>query len=200
MNQILFILIYIIAILSLLYALWMMIPVFYGLPWVPTAKDRVRKALKMAELCPDELLYDLGAGDGRILFMAEEEFGARAVGIEASFLQYLFIKARIFFGGKQAKIHARRENFYRSDIRDADVVFAYLTSEQAIHLQDNLAKQLKLGARVIAVSADFPDWKPIAFDEGYLLFLYEMPPQKGGMMAYFAERDKDVDLPYLDIS
>jgi len=50
-----------------------------------------------------------------------------------------------------------------------------------------------------AVSADFPDWKPIAFDEGYLLFLYEMPPQKGGMAAYFAERDKDVDLPYLEI-
>ena len=189
MNGFLFALIYLIAILSLFYGLWMVIPFFYGLPWVPTARDRARRALEMAKLAPDELLYDLGAGDGRILFIAEAEFGARAIGIEASFLQYLFIKARIFFKGKQAKIHARRENFYHAELRDADVVFAFLTSGEVIRIQEKLEKELKPGSRVVAVSADFPAWKPIAFDEGYLLFLYEMPPQKGGLAAYFAEKE-----------
>ena len=197
MTQFLFIILYIIAILSLIYGLWMIIPFFYGLPWIPTKKDRIRRALEMIDLQPDELLYDLGAGDGRVLFMAEEEFGARAVGIEASFLQYLFIKARIFFSGKQAKtrtepcrsVKARRENFYQSDFSDADVVFAFLTSKEVILLQEKMEKELKAGARVIAVSADFPDWKPDKFDESYLLFSYEMPPQKGGLVAYLAEQE-----------
>jgi len=188
MLQFLLILFYIVAILLFLYGLWAIVPFFYGLPWFPTATDRVRRALEMANLQPDELLYDLGAGDGRILFIAAEEFGVRAVGIEASPLQYWFIKARIFFSGKQAQIHARRENFFQSNISDADVVFAFLTSKEVIRLQDKLEKELKPGARLIAISADFPDWKPNDFDEGYLLFAYEMPPQKGGMAAYFSER------------
>ena len=192
MIQFLFILLYIVAILSLIYGLWTIVPFFYGLPWVPTAKDRVRRALEMVDLMPDELLYDLGAGDGRIILMAAEEFGARAIGIEASPLQYAFTWLRIFFSGNKSTLSVRRENFYRTDLSDADVVFAYLTSDQAIRLQDDLASQLKPGTRVVAVAFDFPDWKPKDFDEGYLLFAYEMPPQKGGMAAYFAEREENV--------
>ncbi len=192
MSEFLFIILYIAAIISLGYGLWTIVPFFYGLPWVPTAKDRVRRALEMVDLQPDELLYDLGAGDGRIILMAAEEFGARAIGIEASPLQYAFIWLRIFFSGSKPKVSVRRENFYRADISDADVVFAYLTSDQAIHLQDDLERQLKPGARVVAVAFDFPEWKPNKFDEGYLLFAYEMPPQKGGTMAYFAEKEEQV--------
>ncbi len=189
MIQFLFAILYIAAILSLLYGLWTIVPFFYGLPWVPTAHDRVRRALVMVDLRPDELLYDLGAGDGRIILMAAEEFGARSVGIEASPLQVAFTWLRIYFSGSKDKVSVRRENFYRADFSDADVVFAYLTSDQAIRLQDDLARQLKPGARVVAVAFDFPDWKPNDFDEGYLLFSYTMPPQKGGMAAYFMEKE-----------
>jgi len=189
MSQFLFILLYIAAILSLFYGLWLIVPFFYRLPWVPTAQDRARRALEMVQLQPDELLYDLGAGDGRIILMAAEEFGARAIGIEVSLLQYLFTRLRIFFSGIKPKVSVRLENFYRTDLSDADVVFAYLTPDQTIRFQDDLARQLKPGARVVAVAFDFPDWKPIEFDEPYLLFAYEMPPQKGGMAAYFAEKE-----------
>ena len=192
MSQLLFILLYIISILSLIYGLWLIVPIFYGLHWIPTAHDRARRALEMVGLQPDELLYDLGAGDGRIILMAAEEFGARAIGIEASFLQYLFTKLRISFSGSKPNISVCREDFYRTDLSDADVVFAYLTPAHAIRFQDDLAKQLKPGARVVAVAFDFPDWKPNDFDEGYLLFSYIMPPQKGGMAAYFAEKDDDI--------
>ncbi|MCP4141749.1 MAG: hypothetical protein GY755_15995 [Chloroflexi bacterium] len=193
--QILFIILYIVAILSLIYGLWMIVPFFYRLPWVPTAKDRARRALKMVDLKPNELLYDLGAGDGRILFMAAKEFGARAIGIEASPLQYAFTWLRIFFKGRhpfghrQAQIQVRHENFFQTDLSDADVIFAYLTPKLTIRFQDDLAKKLKPGARVIAVAFDFPDWKPSDFDERYLLFTYDMPPQKGGMAAYLAEKE-----------
>ena len=188
MAKFLFILLYIAAIISLGYGLWLIVPLLYRLAWVPTAKDRVRRALEMIDLKPDELLYDLGAGDGRVLFMAAEEFGARAVGIEASFLQYAFTWLRIFFSGGKPNISVRRENFHRSDLSEADVIFAYLTPKLTIRMQDELAMRLRPGARVVAVAFDFPDWKPSDFDEGYLLFTYEMPPQKGGVVAYLADQ------------
>ena len=194
MFEFLLILLYIIAILSLFYGLWMIVPFFYKLPWVPTAQDRARRALEMVDLQPDELLYDLGAGDGRILLMAAEEFGARAIGIEVSPLQYAFTKLRFFFSGSKPKVSVRRENFYRTDLSDADVIFAYLTPKHTLRFQDDLANQLKPGARVVVVAFDFPDWKPNDFDEGYLLFAYEMPPQKGGMAAYFAEKDEGINI------
>jgi SAM-dependent methyltransferase len=195
MAQFLFIFLYIAAIFSLFWGLWTIVPIFYGSTWIPTAKDRIRKALEMVGLEPDELLYDLGAGEGRVLFMAEEEFGARAIGIEASFLQAMFTKAKIFLKGKQTQIHVRFENFYQSDFSDADVVFVYLRSNQAIFLQKIIGKKLKVGARVVALSADFPDWKPIAFNDSYLIFIYEMPPQKGGLTAYIAELEKFSENP-----
>ncbi len=187
--KILLLLAYLISLLVLVYGLWLIVPFFYQLPWVPTAKDRARKALKMAMLQPGETFYDLGAGDGRILLLAAEEFGAKAVGIEASPLQYLFTAARCFFSGSRPNIRVRLENFYRSDLGDADVVFAYLTPKHTIRFQNDLAAQLKPGARVVAIAFDFPDWKPSDYDDKYLLFMYEMPPQAGGFAAYLAERE-----------
>ncbi len=190
MTLFLFSLLYIAAILSFFYGLWTIVPVFYGSTWIATKKDRIRKALEMVELAPNELLYDLGAGDGRVLFIAKEEFGANAVGIEQAFLQTIFMKARIFFSSTQAQIHARRENFYQSDLSDADVVFVYLRTNQAIPLQEKLEKELKTGARVVSLSADFSEWKPKLFDDFRLIFVYDMPPQKGGLGLYFAEREE----------
>jgi len=185
--KILFVLIYTTAILILVYGAWLIVPFFYQLPWVPTNKDRARKALQMAKLKPGETLYDLGAGDGRILLLAAEEFGAKAVGVEASPLQYLFTAARCFFSGSRSNIHVRRENFYKADFSDADVLFAYMTPDHAIRFQDKFVEQLKPGARVVMIAFDFPHWKPSDVDQDALIFMYEMPPQVGGLTAYLAE-------------
>ena len=57
--------------------LWILVPAFYGLPSKPTKPDRIRAALKLANLQPDEVFYDLGAGDGRVLIIAAKEFNAK---------------------------------------------------------------------------------------------------------------------------
>ena len=189
MNLFLLIGAYLLAFFLILCGLWMIVPYFYGLPWLPTSMARIRKGLEMAKLQPGETLYDLGAGDGRVLFMAAEEFGARAIGIEAAWMQYLYILGRIFLSSRQAQIRVRRESFYPTDLSDADVVFAFFTSKQVLMIQDRLAENLKPGARLIAISADFPAWKPIDFDREELIFVYEMPPQEGGLAAYLAEQN-----------
>ncbi len=187
--RILLVFLYLAAVFSILYGLWMLIPFFYGLPWVPTETERARKALEMAKLQPDEVLYDLGSGDGRILCLAVEMFDAKAVGIEIGILQYWFTQLKCCLTGKKSRVNVRRENFYRANLSDADLIFAFLTSTETFLLRKKLERELKPGSRVIAVSADFADWKPIAFDDDELLFLYEMPPQKGGLAAYLAERE-----------
>ena len=77
--------------LFVLILLWILVPAFYGLPPVPTKPERIRKALKLANLQPSEVLYDLGAGDGRVLLIAARKFGAKAVGIEVGPVQCALI-------------------------------------------------------------------------------------------------------------
>jgi len=174
--------------LFLITLLWILIPALYGLPPVPTKPERIRKALELANLRPNETLYDLGAGDGRVLLIAARDFGAKAVGIEIGPIQCALIWLRAVASGFGSKIQIRWENFYKANLSDADVVFVYATSKEVVKLAPHLERQLKRGARVVSISADFPEWEPQEFDNQKLIFVYEMPPTKGNLGTYLAQR------------
>jgi len=174
--------------LFLITLLWILIPALYGLPPVPTKPDRIRKALKLANFQPNETLYDLGAGDGRVLLIAARDFGAKAVGIEIGPIQCALIWLRAVASGVGSKIQIRWENFYKANLSDADVVFVYATSKEVVKLAPHLESQLKREARVVSISADFPEWEPQEFDNQKLIFVYEMPPTKGNLGTYLAQR------------
>ena len=129
----------------------------------------------MANLRPDEIFYDLGSGHGRVLVMAAKEFKARAVGIEIGPVQCVIAWLNALYNGVGSKVRVEAGNFYKADVSQADVVFAYLTSKQAPRLQAQLERQLKRGARVVTISFNFPDWKPTTMDREQLIFLYHMP-------------------------
>ena len=158
-------------------ALWLVVPALYGVPWVPTREKRIRKALELVELRPGEIFYDLGAGDGRVLIMAAKEFGAQAVGIEVGPVQCVVGWLRIWLSGNRQRVRIRCGNFFHADVSKADVVFVYLTSKQTSNLQEKLARELKPGARVVSIAADFPDWYPSSIDREMLIFVYVMPSQ-----------------------
>jgi SAM-dependent methyltransferase len=164
--------------------LWILVPALYGLPPVPTKPERIKKALQLADLRPNETLYDLGAGDGRVLFIAARDFGAQAVGIEIGPIQCALIWLRATARGFGNQIRVRWDNYYKADLRDADVVFIYATSTEVARLATHLERQLKTGSRVISVSADFPEWEPSQCDERGLIFVYEMPPTPGNWATY----------------
>ena len=170
--------------------LWIIVPVLYGLPPIPTKPERIRKALKLANLQPNEVLYDLGAGDGRVLLMAAREFDAKAVGIEAGPIQCAWIWLRVAASGFGDRIQVRWANFYKAGLGEAEVVFIYATSKEVVKLAPHLEQQLKQGARVVSISADFPEWEPSALDEHALIFLYEMPPTKGSITSYMLKKAK----------
>jgi hypothetical protein len=170
--------------------LWILVPAIYGLPPVPTKLDRIRKALRLAHLQPGEVLYDLGAGDGRVLLIAAREFGARAVGIEIGPIQCVLIWLRTVAGGLGNRIEVRWENFYQADLKEADLVFVYATSRELTKLAPHLETQLKKGARLVSISADFHEWEPQEFDDRELIFVYEMPPKVGSIASYMMKKEK----------
>ena len=183
--------VYVVSLLfSVLMLLWFYVPVLYGLPAVPTKPERIRRALKLANLQPNELLYDLGAGDGRVLFIAAREFGAKTVGVEIGPVQCAWIWLRAVASGLGNHIQVRWGNFYKADLHDADVVFFYATSKEVAKLAPHLEGQMKKGARLVSISADFPEWEPSAFDNRDLIFVYEMPPTKGSIASYMLENAK----------
>jgi hypothetical protein len=164
--------------------LWILIPALYGLPPVPTKPERIQRALKLANLQPNETLYDLGAGDGRVLLIAARDFGARAVGIEVGPIQCALIWLRAAASGLGKQVEVRWENYYEANIKDADVVFVYATSKEVAKLAPHLNLQMKRGSRLISISADFNEWEPTIFEDRDLIFVYEMPPTKGSITSY----------------
>lgn len=174
--------------LFILILLWILIPALYGLPPVSSRPERIRNALKLANLQPSEVLYDLGAGDGRVLFLAAREFGANAVGIEIGPIQCALIWLRAVAGGWDKKVQVRWENFYKADLRQADVVFVYATSKEILKLAPHLAGQMKPASRLISISADVPEWEPSVVDQHDLIFIYEMPPAQGSLTTYLLKK------------
>ena len=170
--------------------LWVLIPALYGLPLVSTKPERIHKALQLAKLQPGETLYDLGAGDGRVLLIAARDFGARAVGIEVGPIQCALIWLRVTASGFGNQIQIRWADFYKADLRGADVVFIYATSKEIAKVASHLEKQLKEGTRLVSISADFLEWEPSAMDQHELIFVYEMPPTKGNIMSYMLKKAK----------
>lgn len=187
-SMIILISFFLLVLLFLVTLLWILIPALYGLPPVPTKPGRIQKALKLVKLQPNETLYDLGAGDGRVLLIAARDFGAKAVGIEIGPIQCALIWLRAIASGFGNKIDVRWGNFYKADLSDADVVFVYATSGEVMKLAPHLEKQMKQGARVVSISADFHEWEPQEFDERDLIFVYEMPPTRGNLGTYLAKR------------
>jgi precorrin-6B methylase 2 len=170
--------------------LWILVPAFYGLPSKPTKPDRIRAALKLVKLQPDEVIYDLGAGDGRVLLIAAKEFNAKAVGLEVGPVQCLLIWVRIVMGGLGGRASIRLANFYKADLSGADVVYIYATSQELLKLAPHLEKSMKPGSRIVSISADFPEWEPSAFDDQSLIFTYAMPPKAGNMTTYMLKNTK----------
>lgn len=153
--------------------LWVLVPAFYGLPPVSSRKERIRRAIEMTNPQPGETLYDLGSGHGRVLVIAAKEFGLNAVGIEAGPVQCVISKMNALRNRVSSKVRVEAGNFYKSNLENADIVFAYLTSGYGYRLQEKLKKELKPGARVVTVSFNLPDWGAEIFDREQLLYVYK---------------------------
>jgi hypothetical protein len=168
-------------------ALWVIVPLATGLPWVPSRDKRIRRALQLAGVQKGETVYDLGAGDGRVLVTAAREFGARGVGIEVSPMHCLVAVLHILVTGTSRQVKIQCASMYDHPLPDAGVVFVYATPEHAARLRPHLERELKSGARVVTLSAEIAGWQPDRIDRDDLIFLYKMPPTPGSLESYLSK-------------
>ncbi|HUC02093.1 MAG TPA: class I SAM-dependent methyltransferase [Candidatus Paceibacterota bacterium] len=129
-----------------------------GAPYFPTPTRAIRAALRAAELRPGESFYDLGAGTGRALLIAEHEFGARATGFEISPLFAAIALADLFLHRSRATI--KMADFFKEDIGGADVIFCFLAIRTMARMEEQIGRQAKAGARIIVYAFPLPGMKP----------------------------------------
>ena len=137
----------------------------YIAPYVASPLPVVRQMLALSELKRDELVYDLGCGDGRVVIMAAQEFGARAVGVELR--EDLVKKAheKVFELGLDSRVRVIQSDLFKVDLRPADVVTLYLTTSANEKVKPKLESELKHGARVVSHDYEVLGWKPSKIDK-----------------------------------
>lgn len=134
-------------------------------PWVPLGKKDVQRALRLAKVGPNDLVYDLGSGDGRIIIAAAKEFKAKSVGFEIAFLPYIISYVKIFLGGLAGKVQVRLKNFYKFNLGDASVVITFLLPKAMGKLDEKMKRELKPGTRIITCAWRIPGWTPDLIDK-----------------------------------
>jgi SAM-dependent methyltransferase len=129
-------------------------------PYVPTPMAVVQKMLEVAKVQSDDVVYDLGSGDGRIVIMAAQKFGAHAVGVELD--SDLFEKSsdRIRKLGLQDRAQIIHENMFEVNVHHATVVTLYLLTAVNERLRPKLERELRSGARVVSHDFQIPGWHP----------------------------------------
>jgi predicted RNA methylase len=154
-------------------------------PFVPSPIPVIQRMLQLAELEPSEVLFDLGAGDGRTVIMAAKTFGARAVGVELR--EDLAKKAlsTIHDNGLADRVNIVNGDLFSVNLTSADVVFLYLTTSANEKVRPKLETELKKGVRVVSHDYEIIGWKPVKVENfcenpqlGYpshTLYLYRKP-------------------------
>jgi SAM-dependent methyltransferase len=127
-------------------------------PWVKTPLKNLQIVLDEINLPVGSLIYDLGCGDGRFLFMAEKK-GLKAVGYELALYPYLKARFNKFLQASQIKI--KRQDFLRQDLNAADAIFVFLNALVMGKIGLKLKKNLKPGIIVISYGIAIPEWKPV---------------------------------------
>ena len=145
---------------------------YKGSPWVPTSFKMVHKMLDLVEIQPDDLLYDLGCGDGRIAVIAARKYQARVVGIELNPLLWLWCQLVITIFGLRSRVKVILGNFYKQDLSDADIVACYLLPNTNKKLEGKLLRELRPGTRVISNTFLFYQTRLAKQDGKALLYLF----------------------------
>lgn len=156
-------------------------PVRRDVPYVPTSHEVVKAMLKMANVGKDDVVYDLGCGDGRIVVSAVKDFGAKkGVGVDID-------PERI----REARHNARKAritdkatfiegDLFKTDLREATVVTLYLLPAVNLRLLPKLLDELKPGTRIVSHDFNMGEWKPEKTETvgGATIYYWTIPQDK----------------------
>ena len=149
--------------------------------WLPTSANLVKTMLTAAQVTPDDLVVDLGAGDGIIPILAAQQFGARALGIEYNPKLAAYAQQQAERAGVADRARIIQGDIFQEDFSAATVVTMYLLPELNLQLRPTLLA-MKPGTRLVSHAFDMGDWEPdqVLGTERERAFLWTVPAQLAG--------------------
>lgn len=155
---------------------------FAGL-WVPSPPEVIAAMLELAEVGPDDVVYDLGSGEGEIVIEAARRYGARAVGVELDHDRIENAAKNAAATGVTARVTFVERDLFEVDISEATVITLYLFPELMRRLRPKLLRELRPGTRIVAHDFALPDWPPertvdVRLDRLRRVYLWTVPPPR----------------------
>lgn len=146
-------------------------------PYVPTPQEVVDRMLKVADVGADDVVYDLGSGDGRFVITAAKKYGARGVGIEIDPKRIEEAQANAREAGVTDLVEFRQGDLFKADISEATVVTLYLLPSVNVKLRPKLFEELSPATPVVSHDFDMGDWEPERTIEmnGDTIYLWTIP-------------------------
>ena len=147
-------------------------------PFVPTHREIVTKMLELAQVRSNDVVFDLGCGDGRILFTAVNDFGAkRVVGYELRKDLHEKLLQEIENQHLDGRITVFNDDLLNANISEASVITLYLTTTGNKRLQPKILEEAKPGTRIVSHSFDFTGWSYTKKEkiDWHTLYLYTIP-------------------------
>ena len=156
--------------------------------WVPTPERAVERMLAMAQVGPGDFVIDLGSGDGRIVIMAAQRFGARALGVELDAELVRLSGERAKQAGVSDRVTFVQRDLFETDLRPGTVITLYLLNELNLRLRPRLLT-LAPGTRIVANSFDMGEWEADQLDDGTasLLRLWIVPARIEGTWRWLLD-------------
>ena len=149
--------------------------------WVPTPFEHIAPFFELAPVSSSDVVYDLGSGDGRLLFAALDKGAARAVGVELDPNHAQTARDKAKEKGLQDKVTFLHADVMDVNLSEASLVLCYLITAASAALKPKFEAELKPGTRVVMESFPVPGWKPLETKsrEYKTYYLYQMPPEPG---------------------
>ncbi|NWF57870.1 MAG: class I SAM-dependent methyltransferase [Fischerella sp.] len=148
-------------------------------PYVPTPQPVVDAMLKLANVGPNDVIYDLGSGDGRIPITAAQKYGIRGVGVDIDPQRVREANANAQKAKVTNQVEFRQQDLFQTDLSEATVVTLYLLPDINLKLRPKLLQELKPGTRIVSHAFDMGEWKPQQVErvDGRTIYLWVVPEQ-----------------------
>lgn len=130
-------------------------------PFVPTPHEVVDAMLRLAHVTKDDIVYDLGCGDGRIVIAAAQKFGAHGVGVDIEPYWVEQSQSNARQAGVEHLVDFRQQDAMTVDVSEATVVTCYLVEWSIQKIKPVIAKTAKARTRIVSHNFGLADWPPL---------------------------------------